>query len=90
MTRGSRRPPRLSEGGYNWLDPSGHEAGIFTVRWQETPSGASPEHAVIGSRLVALSALAGALPPGAARVTPQERAHLRQVREHNYARRMTQ
>ncbi len=82
----SRRDP----GVYNWLDPEGHAAGLFAVRWQSLPSKAVPTDAVLDSKVVPRAQIKQSLPAGAALVTPTERKAQLAERLASYGRRLTQ
>ncbi|SCW61154.1 hypothetical protein SAMN02927924_01643 [Sphingobium faniae] len=59
-------------GVHNWLDPRGLHDVLILHRWQGFPDSKAPPPA-IESRRVSLADLDAALPPGVARVTPDER-----------------
>lgn len=82
----SQRDP----GVYNWLDPEGHAAGLFAIRWQSLPVGARAEDAVRGAEIVPLAELKRVLPAGTTFVTPAERAAQRAARSASHARRLTE
>jgi len=75
-------------GVYNWLDPSGMEAGTFGARRQAVPGSAKPDQAVRNVRVVKLSALKDALPPGTIFATAAERKAQLEERARSYARRL--
>ncbi|WP_150295136.1 DUF1214 domain-containing protein [Sphingobium estronivorans] len=77
-------------GVYNWLDPEGHAAGIYAVRWQSLPPGARAEDAVRASKVVALGQLKQELPNGTQFVNPAERKVQRAERARSYARRLSE
>jgi hypothetical protein len=75
-------------GVFNWLDPEGHSAGLFAIRWQSVPEGAKPETAVRDTAVVPLARLHEALPAGTRFVTPAERQAQQAERAASYARRL--
>jgi len=74
-------------GYYNWLNTNGLHDGLVALRVEKV---ANPDPATIvrTARLVKLSELAAALPEGAARVTPAERARQIADRKAGFARRL--
>jgi hypothetical protein len=82
----SQRDP----GVYNWLDPEGHAAGMFAVRWQSLPSKAVPAAAIVDSKVVPLSKLKQMLPAGAKLVTQAERKAQLAERVTSYVNRLTE
>lgn len=77
-------------GVYNWLDPSGLNAGIFNIRWQNLPAPVtSTESAVKESRVVNLEQLQEALPDGTPLMTTTERAEQKKIRAMSYLRRLS-
>lgn len=82
----SRRDP----GVYNWLDPEGHAAGLFAVRWQSLPPNAVPADAIKDFKVVRLAQLKQMLPAGAALVTPAGRKVQLAQRVASYGRRLTE
>ncbi|WP_336970745.1 DUF1214 domain-containing protein [Sphingobium aromaticiconvertens] len=77
-------------GVYNWLDPEGHAAGMFAVRWQSLPPNTAPTDAVKEFKVVPLAQLKQMLPAGAAQVTPLGRKTQLDERVASYKRRLTE
>lgn len=75
----------------NWLDTTGlHEGSIF-IRWQKLPQPLNPAgNAVRKTKVVKLSDLANALPPGVQKVTPKERKKLLAGRAAAYEKRFSE
>ncbi|AEG51146.1 hypothetical protein Sphch_3556 [Sphingobium chlorophenolicum L-1] len=73
-------------GVHNWLDPCGLHDVLILHRWQGFPDPEAGQPA-IESRKVALAALDDALPPGVARVTPEQRRAQIARRQASYDRR---
>lgn len=73
-------------GVHNWLDTTGLHDVLVLHRWQGFPDPHSPAP-TIESRKVKLSELGDALPPGVARVTPDERRAQIERRQLAYDRR---
>ncbi|WP_176593456.1 DUF1214 domain-containing protein [Sphingobium sp. EM0848] len=77
-------------GVYNWLDPEGHAAGLFAVRWQSLPPNAVPADAIQDFKVVRLAQLKQSLPAGAVQVTPAGRKEQLAQRVASYGRRLTE
>jgi len=75
----ARRDPGVA----NWLDPAGHSEGSMIYRWNQADAAPIP-----GTRKLKLSEMAGALPPGTARVSPAERAREIEIRRTHVRRRL--
>jgi len=75
-------------GVHNWLDPEGQAAGIFVLRWQVLPPDATPAAAVRSVRLIKMSELRSALPPGVRLATPAQRRAQRSQRARAFNRRI--
>lgn len=79
----------LEDPGYrNWIDPDGLTNGTLFVRWQVL-SDRLPERGgpAISAKVVSVSSLAAAVPPGMATVTATERAAQLAARAAGYERR---
>jgi len=72
-------------GVHNWLDPTGMDEGILTLRWAEFAGGRPGDGLGVRSRLVALDDLH--VPPRE-RVSPERRAALGAARASSYAWRL--
>lgn len=72
----------------NWLDSGGFSSGIVTLRWQALPADVDHGKAVRRVAVVKLSELEKALPPGQAKISPQNRETLREARARAYAVRL--
>ncbi len=79
----SPRDPGL----YNWVDTAGLNSGLFALRVEDFAQ-VDPAKLVRSIRLVKLSELASALPDGAPRVTPSQRAQQLAARRAGYDRRL--
>jgi hypothetical protein len=66
----------------NWLDPSGHSEGYFTIRWLLADSYPYPT-----AQQVKRSELFDHLPPGVKRITPEERREQLAARRRGVVRR---
>jgi len=66
----------------NWLDPSGHSEGYFTIRWLLADSYPYPT-----AQQVKRSELFEHLPPGVKRITPEERREQLAARRRGVVRR---
>ncbi len=75
-------------GQHNWVDPSGMDEGILTLRWAAFADGQPSPALSARCQLIAVSNLAGQLPPGTPMVTPAERADQQQLRASQYAWRL--
>lgn len=75
-------------GVHNWLDPDGLASGIFAIRWQSLPVGATGERAVRDARVVKTAQMKDALPEGTEFVTTAERRAQQAGRARSYARRL--
>ena len=75
-------------GVHNWLDPDGLERGFLFLRWAGLDPERVPERLpALETRSMPLASLRDALPPGTARVTPDERRRLHAQREQDHAQR---
>jgi len=76
---------------YNWLDPTGLDAGLFMFRYQGyDPAKVSPEKAIRFEKLVKLSQLHSVLPKETRRVTAEERRRQLAERLASYIRRLSE
>jgi hypothetical protein len=71
----------------NWLDTGGGHKGKILIRWQVLPEHAKPDGAVREVKLVQLSELRNALPPGFQNVSVEERKSQNKDRAASYAHR---
>jgi hypothetical protein len=79
---------RTDPGVYNWVDTSGTDDGIITLRWAEFPGGRAGPEVGADSKLVKLSELKTALPAGTKWVTAAERKAQIETRAKAYLRRL--
>ena len=77
-------------GVYNWLDPEGHAAGLFAIRWQSVPAGGKPDNAVRSVQVVPLARLKQVLAKGTKFVSLTERKAQQAERNASYQRRLTE
>jgi hypothetical protein len=76
---------------YNWLDPTGLDAGLFMFRYQGyDPAKVSVDKAIRAERVVKLGELESVLPKGMRRVTAAERRGQLAERAASYSRRLSE
>ncbi len=75
-------------GVHNWVDPCGLTEGILTLRMAEFPGQRPNDGLAASGRVVKLSELESALPPGTREVSPDERATQLAERAEAYLRRL--
>lgn len=71
----------------NWLDPDGHGAGLFAIRWQVMSGEARPGDAVRIAQVVKIGALRKVMPAGTRFVSPAGRKAQQAERLASYRRR---
>ena len=78
-------------GVYNWLDPTGLDAGLFMFRYQGyDPETVTQDKAIRLEQVVKLSRLDTVLPKGTRRVTAEERRRQMAERLASYSRRLSE
>jgi len=78
-------------GVYNWLDPTGLDAGLLMFRYQGyDPERVTPDKAIVFEKVVKRSQLDTVLPKGTRRVTVEGRRHQLAERLASYNRRLSE